>query len=244
MKSSYLRLTISVLVLVLFTIVCFSAGCNITAEEIKSERVTASEWNAAFAEKSFVGQNFKFEYLKEVENPKGVKTWHKEYTGVSDGSLEYVKEFVKKYYNVEVTEGDNHYYECEADYTPVDKEFYLERTDVTIWRYENQNGEWLKNGTQINSIIWNWIKNNCLCQVKYGDVSYDETLKGYVYNKPEFDDGSRTTYYVFKFDKEKRLKAVTEESFLIGDGKCEQYSKGTTLFTYGKQRVNLPKTKK
>ena len=66
MKSSYLRLTISVLVLVLFTIVCFSAGCNITAEEIKSERVTASEWNAAFAEKSFVGQNFKFEYLKEV----------------------------------------------------------------------------------------------------------------------------------------------------------------------------------
>ncbi len=160
---------------------CFFAlafsGCD-----VKSEKVTAEEWEAAFdALEDMIGENYKVEIraTQEANSEEGHSFWRSELTGISDGEKEYLKE--------KRTETRTHPDSEAVTEDLIDAELYLERTEDEAFEYVYENGEWTKRVSQTNfgsivgerqseyqRIYWEYFARS------YEEVEYSDEEKGYV----------------------------------------------------------------
>ncbi len=210
-------------------------GILAKANEIVSDRVTAEEWEAAFAEENFKNVEFKNGYIDEAGS-KGDDGWMKE-TMLQTYSCNGATAFVKYSYKTEGVFSDE-----DEGYLEHEEQFYWTiRDGYMIGVYQDEDGKWVEERDETEELIEHtyigayFAYKLCSDTVidNYEAFTYSEEEKGYVLNEnpKEWQEG---TTFVVKFKDGKLATTIykyeNEEHIYNAFG----------IFTYGGQTVTLP----
>lgn len=230
------------LVCAAFAVVMVLAGCTgvpadkINADtdpsDIVSQKVTESEWKAAFEGTNFNNFSYKFS-ISEMRNKEEI---HIE-TTCTEGKVNGKNEYQKMTYIVDGTE-----YESEENYAgEVDGRYYIyyySESEETWWRSES---EYYGNNTDVSDYL--------LFKDSYSSLTYDNKEKAYVADTVELFDGEVTAKNVVLKFVEGKISYIKFDIETLGNTDSVSVNepvvlKTTTLdlrfFAYGNTSFSLP----